>query len=76
MSDDTAPLDTSEREFVQEQKIDTDEINVHEIRLRIKEDKKEEMQRYKLHVMRASPAAKLIVKYWLLRSNFLRKLRI
>lgn len=75
VSDDTAPLDTSEREFVKEQNIDTNEINVHDIRLRLKEEKKEEMQRYKLHVMRASPAAKLIVKYWLLRSNFLRKLR-
>ena len=50
-------------------------MNVRDVREKIKEAHEKDRKGYIEHVKRASPAAKLIVKYWLLRSRFLRLIR-
>lgn len=44
-------------------------------RAQLKAEKEKERLEYIDHVEKASPAAKVVIKYWLLRTRFLRNLR-
>ena len=73
---DGTPLNTSEREAMREQGIDVDEELGKVVRAKLKAERAREQQAYVDHVRsQATPAVTLIVKYWLQRTRFLRKLR-